>query len=383
MKINKIYYLLIFLFFTITSCKNDNNIVYENKISDTSFVKIENSYAKHFEIKHYNDYTVLKIINPWQNSENISFEYFLLEKGKIIPEHIKEKTIIRTPVKRIICMSTSHIVMIDAIGEVETIVGVSGKNYINNYHIQNNKNITDVGFEQGLNYELILNLKPDIIMLYGVEGETAGYQKKLNELGIKTFLNAEYLEDTPLAKTEWIKIIAALYKKEKEAKIIFDNIDTKYNKLKSLMDSIDYRPKILTGLPWNDTWYISSGNSNLAHLIKDAGAEFLYKSDTLSDVMALDIEAVTTQSSDADFWINIGNINSKEEILMNDSRLNLINAFKKGKLYNNNAIVNKYGGNDYFESGIINPHIVLKDLIHIFHPETLPKHKLKYYRKIK
>ncbi len=383
MKFNKIYYLIIFLFFTIISCENDNNIVYENKISDTSFVKIENSYAEHFEIKHYNDYTVLKIIKPWQNSENISFEYFLVEKSKNIPEHIKEKTIIRTPIERIICMSTSHIVMIDAIGEVETIVGVSGKNYINNDHIQNNPNILDVGFEQGLNYELILNLKPDIIMLYGVEGETAGYQKKLNELGIKTILNAEYLEATPLAKTEWIKFIAALYKREKDAEIIFDRIDTKYNELKSLVNSIDYRPKILTGLPWKDTWYISSGNSNLAHLIKDAGAEFLYNSDTLSDVMALDIETVVTQSSDADFWINIGNTNSKEEILMNDSRLDLINAFKKGKLYNNNAIVNKYGGNDYFESGIINPHIVLKDLIYIFHPETISKHKLKYYKKIK
>ncbi|BAL99694.1 MAG: hypothetical protein KatS3mg049_2263 [Caldilinea sp.] len=51
-------------------------------------------------------------------------------------------------------------------------------------------------------------------------------------------------------------------------------------------------------------------------------------------------------------------------------------------MYNNNARLNEYGGNDYWEGGLANPDVVLADLIKIFHPELLPDHELVYYRKL-
>jgi iron complex transport system substrate-binding protein len=41
------------------------------------------------------------------------------------------------------------------------------------------------------------------------------------------------------------------------------------------------------------------------------------------------------------------------------------------------------GGNDFFESGVINPHLILKDMIKIFHPDLLTDHQLHYYMKLK
>ncbi|MGZ3904662.1 MAG: ABC transporter substrate-binding protein, partial [Bacteroidia bacterium] len=66
-----------------------------------------------------------------------------------------------------------------------------------------------------------------------------------------------------------------------------------------------------------------------------------------------------------------------------DSRYGEFNAFKKGNLYNNNAIVTLKGANDYWESGLCSPDMILKDLVKIFHPELQPDHRLKYYKQLK
>jgi iron complex transport system substrate-binding protein len=41
------------------------------------------------------------------------------------------------------------------------------------------------------------------------------------------------------------------------------------------------------------------------------------------------------------------------------------------------------GGNDYWESGAINPQVILKDIASILHPELFENYDLVYYRKIK
>ena len=97
-------------------------------------------------------------------------------------------------------------------------------------------------------------------MVYGIGSESAGYIGKLKELGIKVIFNADYLENDPLGKAEWIKMIGALYSKEEMADSIFSTIESKYNQLKIFIsENADERPKVLLGLPFKDTWFISPG----------------------------------------------------------------------------------------------------------------------------
>ena len=37
---------------------------------------------------------------------------------------------------------------------------------------------------------------------------------------------------------------------------------------------------------------------------------------------------------------------------------------------------------DFWETGVLEPHLILADLISIFHPEILPGHELKYYARL-
>jgi iron complex transport system substrate-binding protein len=96
----------------------------------------------------------------------------------------------------------------------------------------------------------------------------------------------------------------------------------------------------------------------------------------------LNFEKVIERSSKADIWINIGVTKSLANVLAEDSRLSSLRPFKNVQLYNNNLRTSDNGGNDFWESGITHPQLILKDMIKIFHPELLPQHSLVYYKKL-
>ncbi|MGD0756704.1 MAG: ABC transporter substrate-binding protein, partial [Bacteroidales bacterium] len=209
------------------------------------------------------------------------------------------------------------------------------------------------------------------------------YVGKLKELGIKIIINADYLETDPLSRTEWIKLFGALYCKENLADSIYKSEVDKYKKLKLFVDqNARNRPKVLLGLPYKDTWYISPGNSFISKLISDAGGDYLWKDTESSVSMPYGIENVYLRGMKADFWLNIGSVISRNEILNIDQRMDDLPCFKNDNLFNNNNRITINGGNDYWESGSLYPHLILKDIAIILHPELFSEHELTYYRKI-
>jgi iron complex transport system substrate-binding protein len=355
------------------------------KSDTTRSKKTEIKYAKGFDIEDYEGYRIIRVFNPWQKLDGKSITYLLVNNNSALPESIEYDIRIDIPVHRIICMSTTHVAMIGALGKLETIKGISGKQYINNEKIINGimeGKIKDVGYEQNLNYELILSLNPDMIIMYGVTGEVTGVLNRLTSLGIPVMLNAEYLETVPLAKMEWIKSIACLYNELELATDIFQEAEIKYNELASLTEGINVKPEVLSGLPWKNTWWIPGGQSFAAAFIQDAGGKYIWEDDSSSEAIPLDIETVYDCASQADIWINSGDAGTLNDILNTDQRLQYFRPYIENRIYNNNARLNPSGGNDYWESGVINPHIILKDLIHVFHPEILPDHQLVYYKKL-
>ena len=80
-------------------------------------------------------------------------------------------------------MSSSYVAMLDELGEVNRIVGVSGIDYIANPYILAHKDsIKDMGPE--MNYELLIGLKPDVVLLYGIGDAQTAVTDKLKELSI-------------------------------------------------------------------------------------------------------------------------------------------------------------------------------------------------------
>lgn len=344
-----------------------------------------NHYAHGFQIEKTENITKLTVFNPWEKADNVSIPYFLIEKNKPVPDSLPLRNIIKTPVERVICLSTTHIGFLDVLDETDAVVGISGSQYVSSEKVRKRMElgeVPDVGYGQNLNFELIVTQKPDLVMVYGIGGEVTSSVQKLEELGIPVVMVAEYLEESPLGKAEWINFFGTLFQKENEAQTYFEQVENEYHRLKKLATEVIAKPKVLVGSPYKDSWWIPGGNSYMANLISDAGGDYIGKENPSNESYVISFEHALTFADEANVWINMGNLASKDEILKTDERFKNFRVFKNGKLFNNIKRLSQHGGNDFWESGTVNPHLVLSDLIAVFHPQLAEKNMV-YYQEIK
>jgi iron complex transport system substrate-binding protein len=127
---------------------------------------------------------------------------------------------------------------------------------------------------------------------------------------------------------------------------------------------------------------VPDGDSYMAHFLKDAATTYHWGQVQGKGSLHLDFERVAPVALQADFWLNVGYVDTNADILARDVRYQDFRPFQQGSIYNNNKRVNDLGANDYWESGAVNPHLILADLIRILHPELLPKHELVYYKQL-
>lgn len=343
-------------------------------------------YASGFDLNVYESFSLLHVHDPWQNSKGVSFSYVLSDHPAMVPDSLSHLTFIQTPVKRVITLSTTHVAMIDQLGEQESIQGVSGSGFIFNTKIRKRieaGEVRDVGYDQGLSYESIVDLKPDVLFMYGVEGSVMASAQKLAELNVPVVFCGDYLEAHPLGKAEWIRFFALFYKREMEADRFFDRIDSLYHAHKAVAGTVLDKPLVLTGLPWKDTWYIAGGNSFASRLIEDAGGSYLWADHPSDQAIPMDLESVYSRAVNAEVWINPGAASSLDNLRNFDERFKKLKVVQSGRIYNNNARINTSGGNDYWESGSVRPDQVLHDLIKVFHPDLMTDHRFIYYRQLK
>ena len=153
--------------------------------------------------------------------------------------------------------------------------------------------------------------------------------------------------------------------------------------MQAMTSNITDRPLVLLGYEINGNWQMPGGKSYQAAYIQDAGGQYLWADDPTSGRIPMSFESVMASGMDADYWFNQSvRWQTDEDFLAADNRYTHILAFSNQQVYNNNARVNNTNGNDFNESGLVNPHIILADLISIMHPDLLPDHELVYYRHI-
>jgi len=321
--------------------------------------------------------TLIQITNPWQGANDVTMSYFVARNGEQAPAGFNGP-VIPAGAKQIVCMSSSYIAMLDALGEISRIVGVSGIDYIANPYILAHKDsIKDMGPE--MNYELLIGLKPDVVLLYGIGDAQTAVTDKLKELSIPYLYMGEYLEESPLGKAEWMIVLSELTDKREKGIEIFREIPKRYHALKALTDSISQHPTVMFNTPWNDSWVMPSTQSYMAQLVADAGAEYIYKENSSNSSTPIGLETAYSLIQKADYWINVGSATTLDELKAVNPKFADAKAVNEKTVYNNNLRLTPTGGNDYWESAVVRPDVVLRDLIHIFHPELVSDSPY-YYR---
>ncbi len=256
---------------------------------------------------------LLTVTNPWQGADGIAVQLFIARDGETAPEGF-DGQVLEGDADRIVAMSSTHIAMLDAIGEVDRVVGVSGIDYISNPDIQARRDrIGDVGYEGNINYELLLSLDPDLVLLYGVNG-ASGMEPKLRELGIPFMYIGDYLEESPLGKAEWMVALSEVVGCRSEGEKVFAEIPVRYNALKQRVaeNALD-APSVMLNMPYGDSWFMPSAGSYAVRLIEDAGGDYIYKKNTGNASTPVDMEEAYLLASAADLWLNVGMANTLDE----------------------------------------------------------------------
>jgi iron complex transport system substrate-binding protein len=370
---------IIIVFLSLLACSDKKEPKPIKKLNKSKQLK----YAKGFSIQKFNNYTRLEIYNSSQN--NRSFDtYYLVPKTEEIVDDIKKKTIIRTPIDNIVVTSTTHIPMLELLGVENTLTGFPNTSYISSKKTRtliDSKKILDLGQEQNINTELLIDLNPELVIGFGINNKSPVY-KNIEKKGISVLMNNDWLEKSPLGKAEWLKFFGILYDKDSLANKRFDEIENNYLTIKKQLIHIDANPTIICGSLFQDVWFMPAGESFFAHFLADAKTDYLWKDSKGTGSLSLSIESILDKGKEAEFWIAPGLYNSKKTMTQDNPHYQEFKAFRNDKIYTYALNKGATGGVLYFELATTRPDLVLQDLVSIFHPKEFSNIKRTFFIKL-
>ena len=301
-------------------------------------------------------------------------------------------TKVRVPIKNTICMTAlqlSNFTILDAHNVVKGLTGT--KNLFNKDILARVKDgrIVKIGTEGNFDAEMVLAANPDVIFISPFK--RGGYDA-IKETGITLVPHLGYKELDPLGQAEWIKFVGMFIGKEKEANDVFAGIEQRYNNLKfkvqsSLLESVATQskfkvlPTVTSGEMHYGNWHAVGGKNYLAQIFRDAGADYVIKDDETAGE-DLEFEKMYELAANADYWRILNSFPgdfSYEALKASEPRNELFKAFKERKV-----IYCNMKQTAYYEISPVQPDVLLKDFVAIFHPELVePDYHPKYYRLLK
>ena len=190
-----------------------------------------------------------------------------------------------------------------------------------------------------------------------------------------------YQELHPLGQAEWVKFVGMFIGKEREAHQLFSGIEQRYNELKEVAGAADVRPVVTSGEMHYGTWHAVGGKNYLAQIFRDAGADYVINDDETSGEN-LEFEKMYALSANADYWRILNSYPgefSYDALKASEPRNALFKAFKERKV-----IYCNMKQTPYYEISPVQPDVLLKDFVAIFHPALVEQdYQPTYYRLLK
>ena len=247
------------------------------------------------------------------------------------------------------------------------------------------RRIVKIGMEGNFDTEMVLAANPDVIFISPFK--RGGYEP-IKESGITLIPHLGYKELNPLGQAEWIKFVGMFIGKEREAQEIFNGIEQRYNELKnkvqsSIANSQDTMviPTVFSGEMHSGTWHAVGGKNYLAQIFRDAGAEYVINDEETAGEN-LEFERIYSLAAKADYWRILNSFPgdfSYEALRTSEPRNELFEAFRQKKV-----IYCNMKKQPYYEIAPVQPDVLLKDFVAIFHPELIESdYTPTYYRLLK
>lgn len=327
------------------------------------------------------DYTAVMINDPW-NEGRLLASYALVDRNTTAKATVPEGfQTVKVPLERSIIYSSTNMSAIGELGRLDEVCAVADGNYYNSTDTVAKLiaagRLTDIGNSMSPKLETLVELSPDAILTSPYENAGHGV---LDALKVPIIECADYMEKTPIGRAEWLLLLGELYGERDKARELYSQVAERYESLRdSIAATVTERPRVLTELLTSGVWYVPGGQSYMANMLRDAGADYPWSDNASAGSLQLDAAAVIDKASNADIWImrNFGDVTLGSLAEMSPLYTN-IKAYQNGNIYNC----------DLSESVIFNdiafhPERILADMAAMFHPELFSDYKMRYYSKIK
>jgi len=341
-------------------------------------------FATGFKLYQGDGFWEIEVSKGYAGSSE-TYRYLVLDSGVQV-NSANYDAVIQLPIDRVVLTSTTQVPHLDLLGHTQSLVGFPKPDLISSPKTRNwidSGKVQDLGSGPSANPELVLDLQPDWIMISTL-GEDLRYLELFKQAGIPALINGEYVEQNPLGRAEWIKFTGVLLGNYSGALAQFEQIKKDYNEAANLTSSIleKDKPRVLSGVMYQDIWYAPSADSWAAQLLSQAGGKYAFEDNAGSGSLQLNYEYVLDQASSAPIWIGAADFASRAEMGTREPRYQAFAAWKAGELYTYTAKKGETGGLEYFELGYLRPDLILKDLIKILHPQLLPDYQPYFYQKL-
>ena len=309
----------------------------------------------------------LEVMCPWDTTLSLGSFALVNDTAAAVDKDVTG--VLKVPVRSVISFSATQWAVFLRLGEIDRVKGILEGRFVADSTMRSlleQEKVYDIGTEAAADIERMIQLQPDAL-LYSPYFD--GNQGGLNVTGAVLFPFADYMENTPLGRAEWIRIIGMLAGCEDKADAWFDDIEARYDALSGLCADVESRPMVFSDLAFNGQWYVAGGKSYIAQLFADAGADYIWKDNPSTASVPMDAESILAKAQHADFW-RVNNSNPFPMTYASLAKENpvypLFDAYKKHQI-----IVCDIMKTGYFEQSQCEPDLLLADFIHFFHPELL------------
>ncbi len=334
-------------------------------------------YARNLHIAYYDNYVSVRIRDPWDTLRQRQ-HYVLVDRDKPLPARLPaDGTVVRVPVEKAVIYTSVHTAIAEELGALDQVAGICEPQYITSPEVLRRigeGRIADLGMSTSPNVEKIIDIGTEMIIASPFENSGYGSAEKL---GIPIVEAADYMENHPLGRTEWVLFYGLLLGCREEAGEVFARTEQRYLELKELAAGVAHRPTVLLERRYGNSWAVPSGGSYIGVMHTDAGADYVFRGFPGPRSVHLTFESVYDQAGDADFWflkydtkapMTYALLKQEYEPYAN------FRPWKERRVFACNTITSTY-----YDDITLHPDRVLEDLIAIYHPELLPDHVQRYY----
>jgi iron complex transport system substrate-binding protein len=372
-------YFLLALVLLVAACARQPKTQQAEGGGDVTDVKIETKYATGFTVR---DSAQIRLVTVYTGEQ---FALVGSDTVSVPQDYVK----VVVPIRRCICMTALQLSNFTALDAHNFVTGITGtKNLFNEDILQrvDDGRIVKIGMEGNFDPELVMAAQPDVIFISPFK--RGGYDA-IKESGITLVPHLGYKELSPLGQAEWVKFIGMFIGKEPQANDVFAGIEQRYNDLKARVDSLISHPSSLTsnipsvtsGEMHYGMWHAVGGKNYLAQIFRDAGADYVVHDEEEAGE-DIEFEKMYALSANADYWRILNSFDGDftyEDLRASEPRNELLRSFKEHKV-----IYCNMKQQPYYEITPVEPDVLLKDFVAIFHPELVePDYQPRYYRLLK